>query len=396
MRKKILVMLAGLMLSASLALASSPSAPVLSFVNTKIADGNGYTDGGPTFVFDGLKTYSVYKTAEGVIKLVKSVDGGATWGGAHRIAMPVGNVNGVTLAVSGDATVPSQKIVHVVWEMDTEIGRDIMYTWADASNLDSWSDPIRANGSLTYLQDPTIAVTKSGKIYIKGQLEDQYFLMVSSAHDAGFFTEPSQIPISATFRNPNSDSEIFIDSANNLHLSFPYCSNTDCSTMGMKYTRMSSDGTWSNPVTITTTGGGHSGIAAYDANNVCIGSIGGGNLSAYCTKNGGSSWNKKTLSPRTATQRYGSYVDVAVNSNKVFTVGSNLYAIASDGSETKSSTVLYRTNDGGASWSTATAFPAAGGGGFIALGVDGNGKLGVLTERDSVDGEPATYFSKEK
>lgn len=375
---------------------AAASAPVLSVINTKVTDGSGYTDGGPSFVADGQNIYVALKTAEGVIKIVKSTNGGSLWGGTHRIAVPAGGVDKITLAISGDAAVPTQKIVHVVWEMDTQDGiRDIMYTWADAANLDVWSEPVRVNGSMRYLQDPVIAVTKTGRIYIKGQLEDKYYLMTATAHDANYFEEPVMIPVSVSLSNRGSDSEIFFDGANNLHLSFPYCSNADCSTMGMKYTRMSASGTWSNPSTIVTTGGGHSGIAAYDANNVCIASIGGNNLAAYCTTNGGSTWTKKTVASKTTTQSYGSYVDVAVNSSKVFTIGSNLRTIAADGSENVKSTVLYRTNDGGASWSSVTSFPAAGGGN-ITLGVDGNGKLGVLTLRDYVDGEPAMYFSKEK
>ncbi|MFZ4856857.1 MAG: hypothetical protein ACOYL3_10710 [Desulfuromonadaceae bacterium] len=390
MKKTILVTLAGLMLSASVAMAAA-SAPVLSVINTKVADGSGYTDGGPSFVTDGQNIYSAFKAADGVIKIVKSSNGGALWGGAHRIAVPAAGVDKITLAISGDAVFPTQKIVHVVWEMDTQDGiRDIMYTWADAANLDAWSEPVRVNGSMLYLLDPVIAVTKTGKIYIKGQFEDKYYLMTATAHDAGFFSDPVMIPLSASFSNPGSDSEIFFDGANNLHLSFPYCSNADCSTMGMKYTRMSAAGVWSNPTTIVTTGGGHSGIAAYDANNVCIATIGGNNLAAYCTTNGGSSWSKKTVASKTTTQSYGSYVDVAVNSNKVFTIGSNLHI-----SDIVKSTVLYRTNDGGASWSSAASFPAAGAS-YIALGVDGSGKLGVYTMRENVDGESAIYFSKEK
>ncbi|MFZ4855762.1 MAG: hypothetical protein ACOYL3_05140 [Desulfuromonadaceae bacterium] len=369
---------------------AAAAAPVLTVINTKVADGSGYTDGGPSFVTDGQNIYSALKAADGVIKIVKSTNGGALWGGAHRIAVPAGGVDKITLAISGDAAFPTQKIIHVVWEMDTPDGRDIMYTWADAANLDAWSEPVRVNGSMLNLQDPVIAVTKTGKIYIKGQLDDKYYLMTSTAHDANYFEQPVMIPLSASFSNPGSDSEIFFDGANNLHLSFPYCSNADCSTMGMKYTRMSAAGVWSNPSTIVTTGGGHSGIAAYDANNVCIATIGGNNLAAYCTTNGGSTWLKKTIASKTSTQSYGSYVDVAVNSSKVFTIGSNLHV-----SDAVKSTVLYRTNDGGVSWSQAASFPAAGSG-YIALGVDGSGKLGVYTMRENVDGESAIYFTKEK
>ena len=412
MKKRLSVLLAGLILSASVAMAASaPAAPVLSVVKGKIADGIGYTDGGTVFATDGLNVYCAFRAPGNTIKMVRSKDGGATWGGAHSIYTsaydPQTGANGldkVSLALSGDAAFPNQKIVHVVWGVDSPNGiygaKDIYYSWADAANLDAWSTPLRLNGSLTDLDDPAIAVTKAGIIFVKGEFDGKLYLMTSSAHDAGFFTEPAMIPVSDAGRVAG-DAELFVDSSNNLHLSYPYYANAEGSLAGIKYTRLpAGSSTWSNPVTVfapSTAGANHSGLTAYDANNIYISTIQNGNLTFFSSSNGGSSWTKKVVFTKTSTLRTDGYSDITVNSSKAITIGSPVVKMATDGTELGRDTKIYRSTDKGVTWSAATTIPVTGN--FISLGVDGNGKVGVLSHSDdnfAVDGEGVTYFSKEK
>jgi len=408
MKKKILVLLAGLMLGSSMAMAATPAAPVFSVANGKMADGTLTTDGGSSYAADGLNIYTAYVAPGNSVKLVRSKDGGATWSGSrniytHPVDTEVGGntLEKLSIAISGDSSNPTLKIVHVVWEVSNPNGlqdaRDIYYSYADATNLDAWSAPLRINGSRLYLEAPAIVVTKSGGIFVKARSDNrQLFLMTATSYAAGFFTEPALIPVSAT--GPVAgDAEMFLDASNNLHLSYPYYANDENSLAGIKYAKLSADGSWSTATVAnpTTSGSNHSGLAAYDSKNIYIASMQGGNLVVFNSINGGTSWTKKVLFTATATKRTGSYVDVTVNASKVISAGTHLIVTAADGTELSRNTIIYRSIDGGSTWSTATTIPGTGGG-YIAMGVDGNGKLGVVTISDSVDGEAATYFSKEK
>jgi len=387
---------------------AAAAAPVLSVVSGKMAEGEAYTDGGTVFAADGINIYSAYRTSGNAIKLVMSKNGGAKWGGAHAIytipaeQQAVGStLDKVSTAVSGDEVFPTQKIVHVVWELQSPNGdggfRDIYYAWADAADLNSWSAPVRLNGSMPYLEDPTIAVTKTGKVFVKGEADRGLYLMTAESHEAGMFSEPALIPVSST--GPVAgDAEIFVDKTNNLHLSYPYCSDIDCTLAGIKYTKLpAGSSTWSTPTTVlvpSVGGANHTGLTAYDSNNIYIATKKDDNLTFFSTINGGSSWTKKTVFTKTSTLRTVGYVDVTVNASKAITVGAPFEKIASDGSSLGREARIYRSTDGGASWSTPTAI--TGTEGFISLGVDGNGKVGILTPGEYDGGEAVTYFSKEK
>lgn len=406
MKKKFIVMFSAVMLMAVPALGlAAASAPVLSVLNGKASDGNANAHGAPVLAANGLNIYNVYRTPDNLnLKLVWSKDGGVTWGGGHNIiSLPAdgSNFGNTSIAISGDAVNSNQKIIHVAFQVqgpEPEYLNSIYYAWADAADLNTWSAPIRLNGSVPSLQDPNIAVTATGKIFIKSQLANdmEMYLTTSESHDSGLFTEPVVIPVSADFRNTGDDSEIFVDKSNNLHLSYPYCSNEDCSMGGIKYSRLPAGSTtWTTPTNVLApivNGHHHTGLVAYDANTIYIASVHDNSLTFFGSSNGGNTWTKKTIFAKSSTLASGSYVDITVNSNKAITIGAPVRTLAADGSTLKEDVKIYRSTDSGSSWSNATTIPNAH---FISMTVDGNGKVAVITKGNS-DGEPVNYFSKEK
>ena len=423
--RRVVAVVAGSLMMASVAMAATPAAPVLSVVKSKIADGRGEAHGGPILAADGLNMYAAFKAPGNILKMAKSTDGGVTWGGAHTIyTLPADpqlggtSIDKMSLAVSTDPVTSTKKIVHVVWEVREPAAVpqtcDIYYSYADASNLDVWSPSpaLRINGS-TSLQDPTIAVAKNGVVFVKGEVIDQnrsgkLYLMTASSYQAGFFTEPALIlPVSTTFPLAANavgpvagDAEIFADASNNLHLSYPYCANADCSLAGIKYTKLpAGSSTWSTPTPVfppSTAGSNHSGLVAYDANNIYISTVQNGNLTFFSSANGGSSWTKKVVFTKTATLKTSGYSDITVNASKALTIGGSFENLATNGTLINKDVKIYRSTDNGLTWSTATT--VANTGNFMSLGVDGSGKVGIVTRisEDIVDGEEATYFSKEK
>lgn len=382
---------------------AATAAPVMSVVNTKVDGGHTGADGAPVVAANGSNIFVVYRSNEGnVLKLARSKDSGASWGGAHTVfTLPADGsyINLASISVSGDPVFPTQKIIHIAYELTNSVDSGIYYTWADATNLDSWSAPVRVSGSIGSTEDPSIATSKSGKVFIKFQSGYELFLTTSDSHEAGVFTEPAIIPVSASLPNTGDDAEIFVDKSNNLHLSYPYCTDTDCTKAGIKYTRLpAGSSVWSTPTTVlapTTSGNGHSALTAYDANNIYIASVLGNNLTFYGTTNGGTTWTKKVVLAKTATVGAGSRIAITVNSSKAITVGSPVDTNAADGTNLKRESRLFRSTDGGATWSTATTIPNAS---YISMGLDGNGKVLVVNRPAGAldDGEQACYFSREK
>lgn len=406
--KKFVVLLAALMLVVPVVSHAAAAAPVLTIVNGKASDGDGNAHGAPVLAADGVNIYSVTRANDQKsLKLVRSKDGGVTWGGMYNIATLTDSADFIynaSIAVSGDAVYPTQKIVHVVWHVcgqdSVGINNRIYYAWADAADLSTWSAPLLLNGSVVGPEDPNIAVTAKGKIFVKFQSQDEppaMYLATSEAHDSGWFTEPAAIPVSASFRNPGDDSEIFVDKANNLHLSFPYCSDADCTMGGIKYSRLPAGSTtWTTPIDVlkpVANGHDHTGLTAFDANTIYIASIHNDSLTFFGSTNGGSTWTAKTIFAKTATLVTGSYVDITVNASKAITVGAPFNTLAADGSTLKGDGRIYRSTDGGASWSSPTTIKNVN---FISMAVDGNGKSAIMTKGQSDDGEKVNYFSKEK
>jgi hypothetical protein len=402
--------LSSLALAASLtvnpaAAQAAAAAPVLSVVNTKLADGAANVDGGVNFVADGINLYSAVKTTANTLKLVRSKDGGVTWGGAHHIyaAGAEGNLDQVSIAISSDAVDATKRILHVAWSLDNGY---VYYAWADASNLDSWSAPVRLNDTFPGMNIPNVVATTAGKVFVKTEFNNQLYLMVADDYKTGQFTAPAPILDATIDGAVTADAEMALDASGNLHLSYPFCYHeTDwCSTGGIKYTYLpAGSSTWQTPkVIFTQTNPGpsanHTGLAVYNNNTIYISTKNNDNLTFYGTTNGGNSWTKKTVFSKTTTQQSSGFSDITVNSNKAITIGTMIGTTDTNGTLLSHDVKVYRSTDGGASWSSATTIPNAG---YLSIGVDGNGKLGVLTRSidnvdSKVDGEVVTYFSKEK
>lgn len=379
-----------LMVGAANGMAATPAAPVLATVNAKVADAQVGTHGGQYSAVDGTTMY-----VAGSGKVFRSSDSGATWGGGHsfyrdpQTGVPI-SVGMTSIAVSGDAVYPTQRIIHVVFEADSSI----YYTWADATNLDSWSTPLRLNGSMGALQDPNIVVSKTGKIHVMVENDSyQLFYLTAANHESGFFTEPVMVPVSSL--PIAGDAEMYLDKTENLHLSYPYYN--DAGLTGIKYTRLpAGSSTWTTPANVLAptleTDSGHTALTAFDANNVYIESILNGNLTFFGTTNGGTSWTKKVIVAKSATLRSSSHLDIAVNASKAITAGAVFVTTDAAGNEISRDVKLYRSTDGGATWSAATTIAK---GDHLVTNVYSTGKVGVVT-RSFADGEAVAYISREK
>ncbi len=378
---------------------AAAAAPILSTVNAKVADGGACADGSDLIAVDGSKIYTAFNDA-GSIKVVRSLDNAVTWGGVYTVFNGAITSDMVGVAVSGDAVDPNKRIVHVVWENGDG---SISYSWADAATLDGqWSAPVQlfAVTDMSF-RDPNIVVSKTGKIMIRAENDDltteireaRLYFVTATDRESGF-SAPTLLPVSTLA--VAGDSEMSYDASGNLHHVYPYWSDDTRTKTGIKYTRLNAGATnWSTPISVLAPVAGesnHTSIAANDANNVYISTKMNGGLMTFTTATGGTKWNQRVIFTKTSTVSSAGFTHIVANPSKVLTVGS---AFEITGTTPKREGRIYRSTDGGLSWSTATTIPNVD---RIYLGIDSAGKSLTLTTGSGwlIGGQDVVYISKEK
>jgi len=385
------VIVTGLMLTASLALAATPAVPVfnLGAKSTKVADGfmDDINDN-RQLVVDGNNVYVAFNGTNGEARIVRSTDGGLTWG--------------VPALLSATGTQP--RIVKVKDPLYT--GKNlIVATWADTEGLmysffadrpagAGWSAPVVIAGTQTV--DPwitKIVAAPNGSLHLFFGASDG--LNYTSANSAeSTFGTPVVLPWGADWNN----FAIAIDGSNNIY-AVDYVGNS------VTFHKKSfGSSTWSS-VPISPNASDNVSIAVYDANNIYIAykESTPTSLSIWVavTTNGGKTWTKRPVTPNATV--YGTYPSITVNSSKVITVVGHYVNWGPDGRIT-----VNKSSDNGATWSANVNVVGTAHSGAV---LDASGKVCIVssmygsTETDAnfFAGTPtdwnqskAIYFSREK
>jgi hypothetical protein len=404
-KKQILAVLAGVMLSASVAMAAAPAAPAAPVIasTSKNYEGNSFSGGGKSLAVNGTSFYAAYMansletdgSANDVVKIVQSTDGGSTWGRSFTISrVEAGTVDrGIGIAASGDSVVPTKKMIHVAWEQNDQI----LYSSADSTDLTVWSAPVAVSDTISTLgvgtNNVSLLSSATGVIHVLFKGADSKIYYSTAPRFDSSFSYPIALTLPVWDEANGWSAEIAsaIDGSGNVHVAAPFSSTPGAA--GIKYTRRTaSTGTWSSPTTALAPKAlyGMISIAAYDTNNVYIArNSDATTLDVFKTSNGGSSWSAKTIATVAAGNAFNGRVSIAVNKSKVITVAS-AFSDAAGASLVK----MYRSTDG-TSWSAATTLPLT----APNLAIDTNGKFGMVTRVEdgtSNNFNPPHYFTKEK
>lgn len=408
--KKILVVLTALfMMSATVVFAATPLAPVFSLTAkaTKVAEGDIWSQSGKQLVVDGTNVYVGFSGPNGVPSVIRSTDGGLTWGNAAILAAS-GIPSTVRIAVAKDPLNVGKKIVSAVWgAMDAE-GNMVLWNsfYLDRPTLTSWSTPTIIAGVSIGFVDPnstSIAAAPDGSIHLifNNSNGNLYYWTAASA-DSNTNT-PQLLP----WGSGTSNHAITVDSSNSIHaVSYsPFGAN-----FSMDYHKKAAgSSTWStvsvavdDPSQGLTVSADNVSIAAYDSNNIYIAfkQTSSGTLHVWlaATTNGGNTWTKRIVTPNANV--YGTHPSIAVNATKVVAIAGYYEAY---GPTARVS--VNKTSDNGLTWSPSTNVI---GNATPNIAVDSTQRFCVLSVLQEVTdpfingsmtdiyGPRAIYFTKEK
>jgi hypothetical protein len=384
MLQKTLVLLTGLLMSASMAMAAA-TAPKF---NKPVMAGKGELSksNNQSLAFDGTTIYATFDN-DGA-RVVASGNNGATWDLSRTFPGAADNQS-ERIAVSNDPTIPGKKIVHAAWKGSDALGEAVFYAFkANRPSQTGWSTPIKAldlssNGGQMGL-GVNLAASGSGAVHITNGR--QY---VTATSPGSAFSTPIEIPILGP-EHETTRSVLNIDSANNL-----YVVHISHDTRTFSLTKKAADATaWSTPVEIYVAPASLSGnfeFVALDANNIYLAAYEGstdgskGNLLLFVSTNGGATWTKRTVVADTPHGDGENNPTLTVSSAKIITYASEIYD--TDGLNPVIN--VWRSNDNGATWSTATTIK---GGSSPHLTLDVSGKVNVLVK----DGNGNLLWTKEK
>jgi hypothetical protein len=389
MKKRILVLLAGFIFCASMAMAATPAAPVFNLAakSTKVADG--YIDDvndNRLLVVDGNNAYVAFNGTNGEARVVRSTDAGLTWG------VPV------LLSATG-----SQPRIAKVKDPLNAANNLIIVTWSDVdgirySNFNgaAWSSPVVAIPN-SQAFDPwtvTLAAAPNGSVHLFFNNGSDAILYASANNAEASFTSPVQLPWSANWNNYT----IAFDSSSNIYAAETYNGVTF-------HKKAVGSNAWSSVAISPADTSDNLSIAVYDANNIYIAykHDNGTTLNIWvaASSNGGNTWTNRPVTPNSTV--YGTYPSITVNSSKVITVVGHYVNWGPDGRIT-----VNKSSDNGATWSANVNVAGTGHNGSV---LNASGKVCVVsslygaTETDAsfYAGAPtdwnqarAIYFSREK
>jgi hypothetical protein len=401
MKKRIFVLLSALVLSASVALAATPTAPVFSMTvkSTKVANGaNWSNDGGRELAVDGNNIYAAFHGPYGEPSVIRSTDGGATWGMPAVLANdPAGNASyNMRIAVAKDPLYTGKKIVCVTW---VTMDGSLMYSYfVDRPTGTTWSTPVVIANTW---ETVNLAAAPNGSLhllFIDSSTGLNYYATATNAEAP--FSTPKQVPWS------ESNQSLAIDSNNNLYVTETHYDSVLGNTL-YYHNKPASSSSWSSVVVAKTDTtneiNDNVSIAVYDANNIYIAfkkypltvANSENHVWLASSSNAGKTWTQKIVTPNATV--YGTHPSITVNSSKVVTIAAHYVNYGPDGRIT-----INKTSDNGTTWSANVSVI---GNNQASTALDSAGKVCVLSNLDDIIdtfrngslGNPASlYFSREK
>jgi len=399
--KKILVLAAGLVLSASVVMAATPVAPVMSMTvkSTKVANGSNWSnDGGREMVVDGSNIYAAFHGPYGEPSVIRSTDGGLTWGLPAVLANdPAGNASySIRIAVAKDPLYAGKKIVCATW---VTLDGSLMYSYfVDRPTGTTWSTPVVIANTWDTVN---LAAAPNGSLhvlFISSSDGKNYYSTAASAEAP--FSTPKELPWS------ESNQSLAIDSNNNLYVTETHYDSVLGNTL-YYHNKPASSSSWSTVAVAKSDAiyeiNDNVSIAVYDTSNIYIAfkkyPLNDANAEYHVwlasTSNGGRSWSQKIVTPNATV--YGTHPSITVNSSKVVTIAAHYVTYGAEGRIT-----LNKTSDNGATWSANVSVI---GNNQASTALDSAGKVCVLSNLDdridtfrngSLGSSPALYFSREK
>jgi hypothetical protein len=227
--------------------------------------------------------------------------------------------------------------------------------------------------------------------------DSKLYYTTADSHES-YFAEPMALP-----GNPSGwqDIELTIDGSNNLHCAFPITDGAG--KYGLQYTKKpASSGNWTTPVTVAALAAtgqeeGFTSITAYDANSIYITNHNYDKIYAYRSTNGGATWARSTVFSSSSTVHPTRHISIAVSPARVLYVGTGFDINASDGSFLREEARIFKSTDGGMTWSTGGVIA---GQTSVSIGIDSRGKAAVnLWGTDTwggAEGNCIIYFTREK
>jgi hypothetical protein len=390
MKRVLTTAAAALMLCATVALAATPAAPVMTMTvkATKVADTSWWQlPKGSNVVIDGNNAYVAFAGPNGV-SISRSTDGGQTWG-VPVVLSTTGSA--VQIAKAKDPLQTGKNILVAAWS-ETDSLRYSYYVERPTGS--GWSVPLVIPGASVSSDTVSassirIGAAPNGSVYLFFNNTDNAsfsFVKATSAETA--FSSPALLPFAT---NVSDNYSIAFDSSNNVYV-------VD-STNGLsfsKYTAATS--TWTTkqvdtPTRVDTTG---VSIAVYDANTIYVAykvldAVTNPSPDMYAnitiwvaaTTDGGKSWTKRIVTPNGTV--YGTQPVVAVNSSKVVYVGGLYVEWGPAGRIT-----INKSSDNGATWSTNVSVPGNTG---INIALDSVGKLSVISVSDNSGDLDPKFFT---
>jgi len=402
MKKMVAAVAAVLTMSASVALAATPVAPVFSMTvkTTKVADGSAEVNDSRQVVVDGSNVYVAFTGPTNMPSISRSTDGGLTWT-TPAVLSTTGSQ--IRIAKAKDPLNSTKNIIVATWS-DVD-GLKYSY-FADRATTTGWSVPTVVTTNTVEPWTVKIGASPDGAVHILySDAGTMYY--TSTANAEAVFGAPDALSWCANGDNYG----IAFDSANNVYVAeTSYATGSDNVYFHKKAAGSS---TWSTVTVAATAGttsiGDNVSIAVYDANNIYIAykqySLMETNPTNHiwvaASSNGGNSWTKRIVTPNSSV--YGTYPSITVNSSKVITVVGHYVDWGPTGRIS-----VNKSSDNGATWSANVTVPGNSSNGST---LDSAGKVVVLsalygfTDLDpkffsgtATDGgsPQAIYFTREK
>jgi hypothetical protein len=377
MKKVLATVAAALIMSATVALAATPAAPVFSLAakSTKAADGFFYGENdNKQLVVDGNNVYVAFDgSGSGQAKIVRSTDGGLTWNAPVLMSATGAQIR---IAKTKDPLYTGKSIIVAAWS-DVD---GLRYSYfVDRPTGTGWSVPVVVTDTVP-MDTLKIATAPNGAVHIFFNNGSMFHAVASGAEAA--FSAPAALPWSADGNNYS----IAFDSGNNIYAAEQLWNDTAATAYVTLHKNVAGTATWSN-VQVASNVGDNLSIAVYDANNIYIAykQNSATTLSIWlaATTNGGKTWTKLPVTPNKTV--YGTYPTVAVNSSKVVTVVGHYVNWGPDGRIT-----VNKTSDNGATWSANVNVPGNANSGVT---LDASGKACVVSSGDSQTFTDAGFYN---
>lgn len=389
MLKKILATVAAaLTLSATVALAATPAAPIFSVTQqlTKIGDGDIFSGDGRQLVVDGSNVYAAFDGPYGNPCIIRSVDGGLTWG--PTVVLEETQVYSYPrLVVAKDPLNSTKKLVSATW---TDATGNLKYAYFPDRTTGGWSTPVAIAAAVDSPQNPVMAAAPNGSIHIVyNSYDPATWSMVGQYISAASADASFSAPTPLTWGG--GQIAMTADKSNNLHVA-------ETGSGLLKYHKKAAGSSSWSTVTLDADTGDNVSIASYDASNIYVAYLTNGttNIGVQVTATGGSSWTKRIV-PLSSSARYGTHPSIAVSATKVLAVAAF--------SREPYNLSINKSSDNGATWSLATVINAMQHGN---IAFDSAGKINMISYKRAVVEDPfaigtatdpfarAVYFTKEK